>query len=72
MGLTGFFKRVETRMFPRVQTSWFQHVFHDLLKEERGSGFPKKQQWIVRKMTPNTISAKQIGNPFLMMFIFVW
>ena len=28
MGLTDFFKRVETLMFQRVQTSWFQRAFH--------------------------------------------
>ena len=34
IGLTSFFKRVETRMFQRVQTSWFQCTFHELLKKQ--------------------------------------
>jgi len=35
IGLTSFFKRVETRMFQRVQTGWSQRAFHELLGEKQ-------------------------------------
>ena len=39
IGLTCFFKRVETSMFQRVQTSWFQCVFHDFLETQLNHAF---------------------------------
>jgi len=35
IGLTSFFKRVETLMFQRVQTGWFQRAFHELLRKKQ-------------------------------------
>ncbi len=60
MGLTGFFKRVETRMFQRVQTSWPHRAFHELLGN-LGSRLSKKNQLTFREMTPiqNKIPNKQ-------------
>ena len=73
MGLTSFFKRVETRLFKRVQTSWFQRAFHGLLKNKLGSLFPKKKQLKLRQVTKaRKMSQRTRGNLHFLYFPFLF